>query len=206
MEKPCPASSSPDTPVGRAFDLSAFIFRRKRIGIPFNGLAALWLCCFFFIPCPDGPARAETLTIDSETQYAFAMSFYKAGDFEQAANEFRRFIYFFPRDGRVAAATYHIGLSYFHLRRFQAAEEAFQKTLEHPPENDYYGRAYLMIGECRLKSGDRNGAAAAFRGVTQSAADASVRDEAWYRLAWLMMDACSWQNAGAALTHISPDG
>lgn len=202
MEKFSLVPFSPASRVRHPLD-PVFTLRQGRFGIT---ICRFTVVCLFFLSCPALPARAETLIIDSETQYAFAVSCYKAGNFEQAATEFRRFIYFFPRDDRVAAATYHIGLSYFHLGRFQAAEEVFRKTLEHPPENDYYGRAYLMIGECRIKSKDITGAAAAFRRVTQTAADASVQDEAWYRLAWLSMDAGSWQSAGIALKHISPDG
>ncbi|MDX9786037.1 MAG: tetratricopeptide repeat protein [Desulfobacterales bacterium] len=163
-----------------------------------------FLILFFLLVCVP-QSDAHSLIIDADAQYAYAESCFKEKNFEQAANEFKRFLHFFPEDARLYAAEYQIGLSYFNIGQFQFAEDTFRKMLNRTNDSAYVNKALFMIYECRLKSNDFDGASAALRVLIQGAKDDDTRDEARYRLAWFWIEAASWQNAKDALNTIGPE-
>jgi TolA-binding protein len=151
-------------------------------------------------------ASAEALTIDADSQLGFANRLFIDGHLERAATEFNRFIYFFPDDDRVESALFHEGLSFFKLNRFQEAQKVFSRLVERGSEREYTPRASLMIAECRFKMNDVDGAVICLQQMIAAAKETAVRDEAWYRLAWLMIETGEWQKAKIAFHSLSGKG
>jgi tetratricopeptide (TPR) repeat protein len=164
----------------------------------------IWVVCSLLFP----PllASANTLTIDADSQFGFARQLFTAGHFEQAADEFDRFIYFFPDDGRLAAALFQKGMSFFKLNRFQEAQSIFSQLEKQERQGEYRSRAALMIAACQSQLNDVQGAVASLKRLIENTRESAVKDEAWYRLAWLMIETADWQKAKIAFQQLSRTG
>jgi tetratricopeptide (TPR) repeat protein len=161
-------------------------------------------CCFILFPPLS--AVAKTLTIDADTQFEYAHRLFIDGQYEAAATEFNRFIYFFPDDRQLDTAMFEAGLSLVKLARFQEAQTAFIRVLEKAKDAQYIYRAYLMIAECRFKLNDVNGAVISLQQLATVAGDAATKDRARHQLGWLMIETADWEKAKSAFNQLSPEG
>lgn len=171
--------------------------------ILFSVLIPAILCSLLNFP---HMASAAPLTIDADSQFRYARQLFAEGHFEQAAAEWNRFIYFFPDDDRAESAQFQIGLSYFRLNRFQEAQKGFSRLVEEQSDGEFVYRAALMIAECRFRLNDIEGAIVSLRQLIHSATEPAVRDRAWHRLAWLMIEMAEWQKAKIAFHALSREG
>jgi tetratricopeptide (TPR) repeat protein len=151
-------------------------------------------------------ASAQTLTIDADSQFGFAEHLFSDGQFEQAATEFNRFIYFFPDDYRAERALFQAAMSLFKGNHFQEAQRGFSQLVKRGSQGEYSSRSALMIAECRFKLNDIDGAVVSLQQLIHDTKDTAVRDEAWYRLAWIMIETADWQKAKSAFHQLSPMG
>jgi TolA-binding protein len=178
-------------------------YRPKLRKILFSAFISALLCPILSLP----PfASAQTLTIDADSQFGFAQRLFAEGNFDQAANEFNRFIYFFPDDDRKEMALFQTGLSLFKANRFQEAQKIFSQRVERGGEGEYVSRASLMIAECRFKLNDVEGAVVRLQQLIQVTKEIDVKDEAWHRLAWFMIETADWQKAKTAFHQLSQEG
>jgi len=100
---------------------------------------------------PSG-ALAET------ARFHLAQSLYRAGQYEQAADAYRKVA---SGEGPLAAdAAFEVGLALYQGQKFKAAADAFADCAERFPEADRAGRARLYSGTCLYRAGDYKGAAA----------------------------------------------
>jgi tetratricopeptide (TPR) repeat protein len=151
-------------------------------------------------------AAAEPLTINADSQFEFARHLFAEGQFEQAAAEFDRFIYFFPNDARVAAALFQKGMSFYNKNRYQEAQSIFSQLEKHEREGEYRSRGALMIAACQSRLNDVQGALESLQRLIENTRETAVKDEAWYQLAWLMIETADWQKARIAFQQLSPTG
>jgi tetratricopeptide (TPR) repeat protein len=165
-----------------------------------------WAIFCFFILFPPLSASAKTLAIDADTQFEYAHRLFTDGQYEAAATEFNRFIYFFQDDRQLDTAMFQVGLSFFKLNRFQEAQTAFIRVLEKAKDPQYIHRAYLMIAECRFKLNDVNGAVISLQQLVTIAGDAATKDRARCQLGWLMIETADWEKAKSAFNQLSPEG
>jgi tetratricopeptide (TPR) repeat protein len=165
----------------------------------------IWaLCCSLL--CPPLSASAGTLTLDADSQFGFAQHLFTEGHFEHAADEFDRFIYFFPNDDRVTAALFQKGMSFYRANRFQEAQSIFSQLEKQERQSEYRSRGTLMIAACQSQLNDVQGAVASLQRLIENTREATVKDEAWYQLAWLMIETANWQKAKIAFQQLSPTG
>jgi hypothetical protein len=149
---------------------------------------------------------AAPLTIDADSQFRYAQRLFAEGHFVQAAAEWNRFVYFFPDDDRVENALFQTGLSFFKLNHFQEAQKVFSHLAEGQSGGEFVSRGAFMIAECRFRLNDVEGAVAGLRQLIRSTKEPAVRDEAWHRLAWFMIETAEWQKAKIAFHSLSPEG
>ncbi len=168
--------------------------------LPFFACLIVLVIAFF----PFSRAVAgETLSINADQQFRFAEHYFNTGEYRRAADEYQRFIYFFPGDERVEAAMFNSSMAHFRLRLFAAAINGFQALTEKYIDTDLAVRAYLMISECYVKAGAYDAAVINLRNLLNITDKASVRDEVYYRLGWVYIEMAAWEDARQAFAGIS---
>ena len=61
----------------------------------------------------------------SARQFSFAEALLAEGDYYRAITEFKRFVFFFPKDVLVEKSTFRIAESYYQAKRWSEAVDAF---------------------------------------------------------------------------------
>lgn len=150
-----------------------------------------------------GARQANPLTIDADGQFGFAESLFRAGDYAQGIGEFRRFIFFFPRDHRVAEALYKIGLSQYEIGRYADAVKTFTEITQRFPASQLSRDAHFKVSESYLKSGAAAQAVITLENYLQTTEDGDIRDEIYYRMGWIFVAGADWPRAEGAFAEIS---
>lgn len=146
----------------------------------------------------------ETLIIDSDKQFAFAETYFNQGEFRQAIDEYRRFIYFFPNDPRTDTARFKIGLSYMENNAFEQAVKEFRALLNRSPKGDLFLNSYRLISQCQVKLRQYPAAVLTLENLIEKAGTQDIRDEANYRMGWIYIETGSFNTAKDYFNRISP--
>jgi len=121
-----------------------------------------------------------------------------------AVMEYERFIHFFPEDGRVPEARYHMGMAYYSERRYMEAINVFKELIEKTGTgSSYHARSFFMAAECQLRMGRQSSAMTTLRNLVTLSEDINVRDEAHYRMGWILLDTADWEKARVYFQRIS---
>jgi tetratricopeptide (TPR) repeat protein len=156
----------------------------------------------FFIHCSSSFA-GEVLVIDADRQFEFAEKAFSDADYPLAAEEYKRFIHFFPSDERVETAMFNIGLSYFEDKRFKPAIDAFNRVIETYGETALSVKSYFMISESHVKLLEFGPAITNLKNLIAVTDDTDVRDKAHYRIGWIYIETENWGKARASFQKIS---
>jgi TolA-binding protein len=163
-------------------------------------LLATILLFIFTHPCTAEP----TVSIDAETQFQYAEQLYIQKKFMLAVMEFERFIFFFPGDGRVPEARYHMGMAYYSERRYPQAIHAFKELIENTGAGStYHAPSFFMAAESQLRMGSQSAAMTTLGNLVIRSNDINVRDEAHYRLGWIFLEMTDWEKARTYFQRIS---
>lgn len=152
------------------------------------------------------PTCAEPLTLDGDTQFAYAKDLFETGDYITSMVEFKRFIHHFPEDNRVVEARYTIGLCWFHGGKFQDALHVFEDIFTKMPEDPFAVEACFMAVKCHERNGNFVLGAVELQNVIRSTKKDTVKNRALYALGFLHLENGSWDKAEEALTKISTEG
>lgn len=99
----------------------------------------------------------------AEVLYNQASARYKAASYQEAIQQFSRFLKNFPRHDLADNAQYWIGESCYSLGLFPEAIYAFQKVITYYPKGNKAPDALLKIGLCHLATKDKDKAQAIFQ-------------------------------------------
>ena len=164
-------------------------------------LLALVLCAL--IPCYGLAQTSVVITADE--QFQFAEHYFQRGDYYRAVGEYDRFIYFFPKEPRVALAKYKIGLSYLEGQRFKEAVESFKGVIQEYPDTEVAVESYFKMSACYVKLKQFDEALSTLDDLLRGAKDQDVRDEALYRGGWIFLEMDDWKKAEASFDAIGPE-
>ena len=166
---------------------------------------------FLFIPFSQSfagsgsqDASDPSLILSPEKQFNYAQDLFSAEDYSTAVNEYKRFIYFFPKDKRVELAMFQVGMSYFLSNHFNEAVDSFKKLTDRYFETEYAIKSYFMMSEAYVKLKAFNLALVSLNNLIMITQDKDIRDEAYYRIGWIYIETASWDNARHYLNKISP--
>jgi len=166
---------------------------------------------FLFIPFSQSfagsgsqDASDPSLILSPEKQFNYAQDLFSAEDYSTAVNEYKRFIYFFPKDKRVELAMFQVGMSYFLGNHFNEAVDSFKKLTDRYFETEYAIKSYFMMSEAYVKLKAFNLALISLNNLITITQDEDIRDEAYYRIGWIYIETASWDNARHYLNKISP--
>jgi len=178
--------------------LTVFNYPRYRINFPF-----ITIIIFVFLSLFSYSFAEPLLEIDAEKQFSFAEYLFNKGDYIKSADEYQRFIFFFPKDIRVEHAMFQIGMSFFHLRHFKEAVVSFNALIDKYKDTRLSLRSYVMISECHLNRKEFNSAVIALHNLIHITSDIQMKDEAYYRLGWIYIETASWDKARTSFSKIS---
>ncbi len=143
------------------------------------------------------------LVIDSDQQFKYAEALFNSGDFEDAAAEYKRFVYFFPNDERVEQAEFNIGMSFLNSRQYPMAINAFTDLIDKYRDTPFSIQSYIMISRCYIQLNKPDEAAVSLHNVLNLTDDPNARDESNYRLGWIYLENARWEKARSTFNHIS---
>ena len=149
-------------------------------------------------------ASNPSIILSPDKQFNYAQDLFSAEDYLTAVNEYKRFIYFFPKDKRVELAMYRIGLSLYLSGHYQEAVSAFKKLTEQYFETEYSIKSYYKISEAYINLKAFDQALIDLNNLVTITHDEDVRDEAFYRIGWIYIETASWDNARLYFDKISP--
>jgi tetratricopeptide (TPR) repeat protein len=162
----------------------------------------LMVSAVFFL-AEDSRAQ-QTVAVDADVQFKYAQHLFSVRDFMSAVNEYRRFIYLFPRDGRVESAAYRIGLCYLSMEQPDLAIQAFAPIVDDIGNNAYAEQAYFRTSEAYLKLGRSGSALTTLHSLATLSDDPDIKDEAHYRIGWIYLETAQWEQARNYFGRISP--
>ncbi len=145
----------------------------------------------------------NTLTIDNDRQFTYAMHLFSSGDYASAIFEFKRFIHFFPEDRRVGLAHYTMGQSFFSQKQYQNAICAFKAITESRAPSPLTIKSVLMISQCHLQLHEPGAAVIQLHNIAAVTTDIDTLDETYYRLGWIYLDRAGWKKAENNFNKIS---
>lgn len=148
---------------------------------------------------------AGQLTIDADSQYAFAQSLLDSDAFDEAVAEFNRFVYFFPDDDRIPRALFQTGMAHFGAGRYPAAAALFNRQTTDDPDSPLGSDAFFMLSRCHARQGMIEQAMVDLHNLMAVSSNRSVLDRARYELGWLHVEQGRWNDAGQVFDRISPD-
>jgi len=138
--------------------------------------------------------------------FDYASERFEAGDYETAVFEFKRFVYFFPDHARTDAAFFHIAQCRFRTGRYDAALRYYQKTVQKFPESEFAVKSIFQISRCYFRMNDPDAAMNTLYQLSETTRDRTVRDKAFFRMAWFSLELAKSGQARAWLDRISPAG
>ncbi len=159
------------------------------ICIPFAGALAAQAA-------DDGP--------DASRMFLFADYALEQGDYDTAIAEFKRFIYFYPLDGRVAEATFKTGMAYYNKERYGMAGHYFDRVIRDHGDSDHGIDAAFMAARSDARLNDHNAALHRLRALGNSAVyGTDVRDKAMYHMGWVYLERRDHAGAARAFDAVS---
>jgi tetratricopeptide (TPR) repeat protein len=153
----------------------------------------LLLCA---VPC------AHAFTIEPDRQWDFALKLFHAGQYRRAAEEYQRFAFFFPQDGRRREATLNAGIAF--LKAGDPATALAQlSTLTVGPLLDAAAKeAYFLSADSLLQMNAPTQAILQLHNLIALSDEIGLRDRAHYRLTWIHIGQHDWSAAQRELGRI----
>lgn len=180
----------------------------------------VWLIGHGFNLCLSGllvfsgstPARAEQASSSaaaSQEDLSFAHALLKERRYDQAAQEYERYLRTKPEQSGEIEARLGLARARLFLNQYQESREQFELFLKLAPEHPAAATALFRIGETAYLSGDLEGARKALERFTTSHPDHAQKDAAWPYLGDVYFglgDLARAQAAYERALQIAPEG
>ena len=148
---------------------------------------------------------ADPLIVDADNQYRYAQSRLDSGAYDEAINEFNRFIYFFPQDARIPNAHYLMGMAHFRAGQYQAAAATFNALAADEGGSGLGNEAFFMLSRSHARQGMIEQAMVDLHNLIAVSAQTDVIDQARYELGWLHVELGQWPLAQRSFSQINPE-
>ncbi len=163
----------------------------------------IFLFFFFFVdillPLPS--FADEPMANDADKQFSFASSLFKEGDYFRAISEYKRFIYYFPKDERVEKAYFGITECYFSAKRWQESIDSVNQFLLRYPNSGFLKDALWIKGVSQKNLKKYDESLSTFMEIAQR--DRSeLGNKAIYQIALVYVDQENWDKARESFLRI----
>lgn len=153
---------------------------------------------------PDTPQSAVTIT--AQGQYLLAESLFQEDDTATALSEFKRFLFFFPKDSRAAGAALRIGQCHARLGNTDKAIEALKSAAERFPGTPPALAAYFLISGEFHRAGQSEQALINLQNMMLLYPAPGIQDRIRYQMAWIHIDTGQWDQAEKVLGQVGSVG
>lgn len=148
--------------------------------------------------------RQNLLRITADAQLAYANHRFENQDYEEAAAEYKRFIYFFPDDPRTEAVDYKIGMAYFQNKSYIKALGRFTRIFDEKGPKDTGISSAFMISRCYRRIQNYPVAIENLFYLSRITDDTEIQDKIFYQLGWLYLESGEIERSHVAFSRISP--
>jgi TolA-binding protein len=137
---------------------------------------------------------SEGQAVHLAKQFAFAEALFTEGDYYRAITEYKRFIFYFPRNTLIEKSSFRIGECYLKAKRWHEVIDTFALfTIQYPQSSMSMEALYLKgIAEKQLKQFSNS--LSTFQEIIGSKSN-DFTDKAIYQSALIMMEKEEWQEA-----------
>ncbi|MBC2715533.1 MAG: tetratricopeptide repeat protein [Desulfobacteraceae bacterium] len=182
------------------------IHKLRKISFPSILFQHTLFCFLVSMLMYDGYQAAHaqaSFEINADKQMDYADYCFENQDYMTAAAEYKKFIYFFPKDERVVIAEYKIGMSYFHDKFYIKALNQFTHILDQNGLTDAGIQSAFMISRCYQRVRNYPSAIDNLVYLKQMTADTDLIDRVYYYLGWLYLESGDFDQARSAFSSIS---
>lgn len=152
------------------------------------------------------PQAALSATIYPHQQLQFADSLFEQGQYLRAAEEYQRFVFFFPDAPGRPQAIFRAGQAFLQAGETRLALTHFKQLTDTFNPDPLAIEAFFMMVECYLQMQSPTQAIAQLHNLIALSDTDTLKDRAYHRLAWIHMDLADWDAARLALAKISKAG
>lgn len=167
---------------------------------------ALLVCMWAAMAAQARAEDAPSVVIDARTQWQFAEQLFQEGRFQQAAQEYERFAFFFPHNPDRRNAILKAGQSYMLAGDNMQALQSFGRLTASGPSDPAAVDAYFLSAETYMQLGNPNQALLQLNNLIALTERTSVEDRAYLRIGWIHVEQFEWSLAKKAWQEISPAG
>lgn len=128
--------------------------------------------------------KSESVQYKTEIKRMVAEAYYRKGNYAKAIAYFEDYSKNTPQTSR--EDKYQIGFCYYMQQDYAKAEEYFKQVVN--KRDKISQSAYYHLADCLLKTGDKQGALAAFESASKMDYDKSIQEEALFNFAKLSCD------------------
>ena len=188
--------------------------RRKPASFKPHGILRLVAYFFFLSLLFTQTAAWAAVLLSADEQFRFAEECFAKEDYAIAAVEFKRFVFLFPDDHRVATAGYKTGLSFFRAGNYREVIRFFHQFQETYGDTEYTRAGGFLTAHAYLALGQKGDAVVTLNNLVVWTEDRATRDLAYYELGWILLEQPSYRlslvenerNAFRYFDRISPGG
>jgi hypothetical protein len=171
---------------------------------------------FIFLLCfPFNTVLADTeICINADRQFNYAEKCFSEEEYQNAADEYRQFVFFFPNDERVELARYKTCLSLYYSGSYREAIKHCSRFEKRSDDTLFSQKAPFLISRSYLQLGMNGSAAISLNNLIMRTKDQTIKDLAAYELGWISLENLSYtekysdniQKAHIYFERISPHG
>ncbi|MCP3924235.1 MAG: outer membrane protein assembly factor BamD [Desulfobacterales bacterium] len=157
---------------------------------------------------------AEKYIVDSESLFKYANGALKEKDYERAVSEFKKFIFYFPKDNKVTEARYNIAYSKYLSDDLIKCEKALKNLINYLLKEDdqikttksITFKSFILLVKCYEKQRKIQLALNEFRNLSMLTEDNKILDLIHYETGWLFYKNSMFPQAEKSFQKISPEG
>jgi len=143
------------------------------------------------------------LYIDEKLQMDLADHFFQEGDYYRAITEYKRFLFFFPRNARAEEALWKIARSYFHGKKWDETLWACDDLIKKFPHSTKTAEVFLLKGFAFAEKNEFSQARLYFRKTQEISPGTSLENEAQFQIALAYLKEEKWREAANEFRKIN---
>jgi tetratricopeptide (TPR) repeat protein len=152
--------------------------------------------------------------LNADKQFSYAEKCFSDEEYQNAADEYKKFVFFFPDDERVEIARYKTCLSLYRSGRYRETIKSCRSFEDQADDTEISQKASFLISRSYLELGMNGPAVISLNNLLMRTKDIAVKDLAKYELGWISLEYPSYteeysaniKKAHTYFGRISPHG
>lgn len=162
------------------------------------------LCFLLVFLCQGASGLCGEIIISDTAQMDFARRLIEGRQYDKAAAELERFIFFFPDDPKIPLAHYLIGRCLLESGRYEGAREVFLEVARTYEGRPITRKAHLAVAESYFRQGVYEEAAYRYRRLLEEDPTPETREAARMGLGWSHLGSARWKVAAEVFAGAEP--